>query len=122
MDQLRVLVVDDEEELVQTLVERLQLRNIDAEGVTTGSDAMERLQEREFDVVILDVKMPGIDGLDLLRRIKKLRPSLNVILLTGRGSARESEIGLEEGAFDYLVKPINIEDLIKRMKEAARTP
>jgi DNA-binding response OmpR family regulator len=121
MDQLRVLVVDDEVELVQTLIERLQLRGIDAEGATTGSEAMERLEGREFDVVVLDVKMPGIDGLDLLRKIKKLRPTLNVILLTGRGSDRESQIGLGEGAFDYLVKPINIEDLIKRMKDAART-
>lgn len=118
MERMRVLVVDDEEELVSTLIERLALRDIEADGVTTGDAALRRLQNREFDVVVLDVKMPGIDGLELLRKIRKMRPGLQVILLTGRGSARESEIGLEEGAFDYLIKPVDIEDLIKKMKDA----
>jgi DNA-binding response OmpR family regulator len=119
-NNLRVLVIDDEEELVSTLVERMMLRNIDAHGALTAREALRRLQEQDIDVVILDVMMPGMDGLELLKKIKKEYPSTQVILLTGRGSEKESEIGLAEGAFDYLIKPINIEDLIERMKQAVR--
>ena len=115
---MRVLLVDDEEELVLTLSERLVLRGIDAVGVTTGVDALSRIKDSEFDVVVMDVKMPGMDGLEVMRAMKSIRPGIQVILLTGRGSEKESEIGLQQGAFDYLVKPINIEDLIAKMKEA----
>jgi DNA-binding response OmpR family regulator len=115
---LRVLVIDDEEELVSTLVERMMLRGIEADGAVTAKDALRALQERNVDVVVLDVMMPGMDGLELLRKIKKTYPALQVILLTGRGSEKESEIGLAEGAFDYLIKPIDIEELIERMKQA----
>ena len=118
MGQLRVLVIDDEEELVSTLIERLLLRDIAADGAVTGVDALKRIREKEFDVVVLDVKMPGMDGLELLRKIKIMRPQVHVILLTGRGSARESQVGIAEGAFDYLIKPIDIEDLIGKMREA----
>ena len=118
MDELKVLVVDDEEELVSTLGERLMLRGIEADGVVTGADAVRRVGEKDFDVVILDVKMPRMGGLEVMKKIKEIRPRLKVILLTGRGSEKESEIGLEQGAFAYLVKPIDIEDLIGKMKEA----
>ncbi len=118
MDRLRVLLVDDEEEFVSTLIERLTLRGIEADGVITGADALKRAQDRDFDVVVLDVKMPGMDGLEVMRKIRTMRPRVQVILLTGRGSEKESEIGLEEGAFSYLIKPIDIEDLIRTMKEA----
>lgn len=121
MDRLRVLLVDDEEELVSTLKERLILRGIEADGVITGTDALNRIRDAEFDVVVLDVKMPGMDGLKVMREIKTMRPSMQVILLTGRGSETESEIGIKEGAFDYLVKPVNIEELIKKMREALHT-
>lgn len=118
MGQLRVLVIDDEEELVSTLIERLILRDIAADGAITGVDALKRIQEKDFDVVVLDVKMPGMDGLELLRKIRRMRPDMRVILLTGRGSAAESQIGIAEGAFDYLIKPIDIEDLIGKMRQA----
>jgi DNA-binding response OmpR family regulator len=118
MGRLRVLIVDDEEELVSTLTERLALRDIEADGVITGADALKRIQEKEYDVVVLDVKMPGLDGLEVMKKIGTIRPKVQVILLTGRGSEKESRIGIEEGAFDYLVKPIDIEDLIKKMREA----
>ena len=118
MGSFRVLLVDDEVELVTTLEERLQLRGIDAEALTSGAEAVRRLEEREFDVVVVDVKMPGMDGLELLRRIKTIRPEAQVILLTGRGSEKESQAGIQEGAFDYLIKPINIEDLVEKMKQA----
>jgi len=121
MDRLRVLLVDDEEELVSTLTERLMLREIDAEGVFTGADALSRIQDTEFDVVVVDVMMPGMGGLEVMRAIKALRPKVQVILLTGRGSEKESAIGIKEGAFDYLVKPVNIESLITKMREAVTT-
>ena len=119
MDRLRVLVVDDEEELVSTVCERLTLRGIQADGVITGAAAVGLIQDRDFDVAVVDVKMPGMGGLEVMRNIRALRPKVPVILLTGHGSVQESKIGLKEGAFDYLMKPINIEDLIRKMKEAA---
>jgi two-component system OmpR family response regulator len=119
MESLRVLVVDDEEEFVSTLVERLELRAIDAEGVTRGVDALELLREREFDVILLDVKMPGIGGLEVIRRIKQDHPKTQVILLTGHGSVESHQEGMSAGAFEYVMKPVDIEDLIRLCKRAA---
>lgn len=119
MSNLRVLLVDDEVELVETLAERLELRGIDAEVVTSGEDALRLLLDYTFDVVLLDVKMPGIDGLEVLKLIRRQRPATQVILITGHGSAEDGENGLHEGAFDYVVKPIDIDTLIGRMRDAA---
>src|SRR3990170_337958 len=105
-------------ELVLTLVERLMLRGIEVEGVTSGADAIGRVQLVKFDVVVLDMKMPGIGGLEVMRRIKREQPGIKFILMTGRGSLEEGEQGMQEGAFAYLLKPINIEDLMKKMMEA----
>jgi len=118
MSALRVLLVDDEEELVFTLEERLQLRGMCAEAFTSGAEALKRIAQQEFEVIVVDVKMPGMDGLELLRQIKTLRPAAQVILLTGRASENESRLGLEQGAFAYLIKPINIDELIKKMEQA----
>ena len=118
MALMRVLLIDDEEELVSTLEERLMLRGIDVEGVTSGADAIGRVQLVKFDVVVLDMKMPGIGGLEVMRRIKREQPGIKFLLMTGRGSLEEGEEGMQEGAFAYLLKPINIEDLMKKMMEA----
>lgn len=120
MEGLRVLVVDDEEELVSTLMERLMLRGIDAQGATTGRDALKHIEKENFNVAVVDVKMPGIGGLEVMQSIREKCPNVQVILLTGRGSERESEIGLEGGAFAYLVKPIDFEELVKTIREAAK--
>jgi DNA-binding NtrC family response regulator len=120
MAPLRVLLIDDEEELVVTLAERLMLRGIEVEGVTSGADAIGRVREKEFDVVVLDVKMPGIGGLEVMRTIRREQPGMKFLLMTGRGSLEEGEEGMQEGAFAYLLKPINIEDLLKKMMEAVR--
>lgn len=120
MDNLRVLLVDDEEELVETLAERLEIRGIDAEAVTSGEDALRLLLDYTFDVVLLDVKMPGISGLEVLKLIRRQRPATQVILITGHGSAEDGESGLQQGAFDYVVKPIDIDTLIGKMREAAK--
>jgi DNA-binding NtrC family response regulator len=119
MDPLRVLIVDDEEELVSALVERLNLRGFDARGVTTGTSALEFLDGEECDVVLLDVKMPGLGGLEVIRRIKGTRPNLEVVLLTGHGSVKSVEEGMSLGAFDYLMKPVKIDNLVRILTAAA---
>ena len=118
MDALRVLIVDDEEELVSALVERLRLRGFDARGVTTGAAALAYLETTACDVVVLDVKMPGLGGLEVIKRIKRERPELEVVLLTGHGSTVSVEEGMEAGAFEYLMKPVKIDDLARILRSA----
>ncbi len=112
MEGLKLLFVDDEEELVSAVVERLELRGIAAVGVTSGDEALQKLREEPFDALIIDVKMPGIDGLDVLRTVSRRHPDVKVILMTGHGSARDSEIGRRLGAVAYLQKPVDLEDLL----------
>ncbi len=119
MATLRVLVVDDEEEFVNALVERLNIRGVDAQGVTTGEEALDRIEQCSFDVVLLDVKMPKLGGVEVLMQIKARLPELPVVLLTGHGSARNVEMGELLGAFDCLMKPIDIEDLLRVLRQAA---
>ena len=122
MGALRVLIVDDEEELVSALVERLALRGFQAKGVTNGADALAYLEGAPCDVVLLDVKMPGIGGLEVIKRIKEQQPSLEVVLLTGHSSAQDAERGMTLGAFDYLMKPVKLDDLLRILVTAgART-
>jgi len=117
MAVLKVLLVDDEEELVSTLAERLNLREFEARYVLNGYDAVKLVRENDFDVVVLDVMMPGLSGLEVLEKIKQDKPQVQIILLTGRGSIRDSEEGLEHGAADYIVKPIKIDKLIEKMRK-----
>jgi DNA-binding NtrC family response regulator len=113
MESLRVLIVDDEEELVSALEERLSLRGFLATGVTTGEGALEHLETQPCDIVLLDVKMPGLGGLEVIRRIKTDHPQVEVILLTGHGSQNSVEEGMNLGAFDYLMKPVKISTLLQ---------
>ena len=119
MDYFSILVVDDETDFLETLVKRLQKRNIDTVGVTSGEKAIETMVKKRFDVVILDIKMPGgMDGIETLREIKRQHPLTEVILLTGHGSVETSIEGMKMGAFDYLLKPIKLEDLLIKLGEA----
>jgi DNA-binding NtrC family response regulator len=116
MQYFSVLVVDDEEDFVETLVSRLQKRDVDAIGVRSGEEALEKIKHREFDVVIMDIKMPGgMDGIEAMREIKKERPLTEVILLTGHASIETSIEGMKFGAFDYVLKPAKLEDLLKKI-------
>lgn len=115
---LRMLFVDDEEELVSAVVERLQIRGIATVGETSGQDALDRLGTEDFDIVVLDVKMPGLGGLEVIQRIKERHPDLPVILLSGHGSVDDAERGLELGAFDYLMKPVKIDRLLEICRKA----
>ena len=118
MEALRILIVDDEEELVSALEERLFLRGFQAKGVTTGEEALAHLADQACDVVLLDVKMPGLSGLEVIKRIKEKTPSPQVILLTGHSSVQDAERGMGLGAFDYLMKPIQIDELIGVLRSA----
>ena len=119
MNGLRVLFVDDEEELVGAVVERLELRKISATGATSGEEALALLEKHSFDVVVLDVRMPGLGGLDVIKRIKASHPGLDVVLLSGHGSSEDVEEGLRLGALDYLQKPVDLDNLIQILREAA---
>jgi len=119
MDYFRVLVVDDEEDFLDTLVKRLNKRMVDTTGARSGEEALALMQEKLFDVVILDIKMPGgIDGIETLREIKKIQPLAEVVLLTGHGSVETSIEGMKLGAFDYVLKPIKLEDLLVKLAQA----
>lgn len=116
--QRKVLVVDDESDFLKSIVHRLQLRQFDARGAGCGEKALEVLSEWAPDVVILDVKMPGIDGIETLRQIRARSPQVAVIMLTGHGSRELNETGIQLGAFDYLMKPVHVEVLIGRIEAA----
>ena len=115
---LKALLVDDEVEFVTTLAERLQIRGIKAQTATDGQEALSMIEKEKPLVVVLDIIMPGISGLKILEYIKKNYPEIQVILLTGRGSTKEGIEGMRLGAFDFLMKPVKIEELIPRMIEA----
>ncbi len=114
----RVLIVDDEEELVQTLSERLTLRDYDVTTSQSGEDAVEKLRHYNFDVVILDVAMPGMDGIEVLREIKKIKPLTEVIMLTGHATVESAIEGMRLGAFDFLMKPCETEELATKINRA----
>ncbi|UCB48897.1 MAG: response regulator [Deltaproteobacteria bacterium] len=119
MEFFSVLIVDDEEDFVETMVNRLKKRKIDITGVLSGEEALELMNKRPFDVVILDIKMPGgMDGIECLREMKKIQPIAEVILLTGHGSVETSIEGMKLGAFDYLLKPVSLEDLLTKLQHA----
>jgi len=114
----KILLVDDEKEFVHTLSERLETRDISSSIVYDGEEALEYIKHDEPDVMVLDLKMPGIDGIEVLRRVKRDYPHIEVIILTGHGSEREETMAEQLGAFAYLHKPVNIDVLTQVMKEA----
>ncbi len=118
MDTFKVLLVDDEVEFLETLVKRLKKRNLNVSGVNSGERAIEVLVEDPADVVVLDVKMPGMNGLDTLKEIKKNCPLVEVIMLTGHASMEVAIEGMERGAFDYLMKPMDIDELLYKLQDA----
>ena len=118
MDSFSVLLVDDEEEFLQTLVKRLNKRNINASGIGNGEEALEILGRNPVDVVVLDVRMPGMDGIQTLKEIKKRFALIEVVMLTGHASMEVAIEGMEIGAFDYLMKPVDIDELVYKLQDA----
>ncbi len=114
----KVLLVDDEKDFVLTLSERLEMRDLEPAVAYTGEEALDLLREEEPDVMVLDLKMPGIDGIEVLKRVKTEHPQVEVIILTGHGSEKDRELCMSLGAFAYLEKPVDIEELSATMKTA----
>ena len=118
---MKALLVDDEKELVTTLAERLNMRGVNAQWATSAEEALTRLQTETFDIAVLDVKMPKMDGLLLKKQMQELCPRMKFIFVTGHGSSHDFETGASEVGEDYyLAKPLNIDDLIDKMKVALR--
>jgi DNA-binding response OmpR family regulator len=114
---VKILLVDDESELVSALAERLNLRDINADFATNGEAATEKVRAEAYDLAVLDMKMPGLSGLDLKKRLQSLRPGMRFIFMTGHGSEEDFRTGSSEAA-GYLVKPVRIEDLLAAIRQA----
>lgn len=115
---LRVLIVDDEDDFRETIVKRLNARKIQSEGAASGVKALEILKDKDFDVIVLDVKMPDMDGIETLRHIKKMKPEIEVIMLTGHASVEFGLKGMQLGAFDYVMKPAPLNELLDTIGQA----
>lgn len=121
MNNFKVLLVDDEEDFLETIVNRLKKRNILATGVSSGEKALELLNKEFFDAIVMDIKMPGgIDGIAALREIKKIQPLSEVILLTGHASMATTIEAKKLGAFDYILKPVRLEELMIKLDEIVK--
>jgi DNA-binding response OmpR family regulator len=120
MKNMKVLLVDDEEEFVKALAERLKMRELRSDTVLDGEEALSYVEDQEPDVMVLDLKMPGIDGMEVLRQVRRAYPKIQVIILTGHGTEKDEEEAKRLGAFDYLEKPVNLDVLVKKMKAAYR--
>jgi DNA-binding NtrC family response regulator len=114
----RLLLVDDEEMFLEYLSKRLITLQYDVTKCLTGEEALEKVRDDDFDVVILDILMPGIDGIETLSEIKKIKPLTEVIMLTGHGSQESGIEGMRLGAYDYLMKPCETEDLLSKINKA----
>jgi len=117
-ERVKVLIVDDETELLDSLATVLGRRGMTVSTCPDGYQALEFLQQNTVDIVVLDVKMPGIDGLETLRRIRKAHPGLDVILLTGHPSVETAMEGLKQGAAEYVMKPVEVEELVTSIRRA----
>lgn len=120
MSQTKILLVDDEVEFASALAERLQMRNYDVKTANNALDALRNISTYPPDVVILDLKIPGMDGIETLKTIKKLDSSIEVIMLTGHGDVQSVEAGIKSGAFEYIMKPIDIGELTSKIDNAKK--
>jgi len=118
MNSIKVILVDDEQEFVTTLSERIQIRNIGTHIAFSGEQALEMVKNFSFDAMVLDLNMPGMDGLAVLKSVKKIHPEIQVIILTGHGSEADQKLTLSSGAFAYLQKPVELDTLIHHIKNA----
>jgi len=116
--KIRVLLVDDEEEFVETLAQRLEVREFDVITALNGAEALEQLEREDADLVILDLQMPGEDGISVLRKIKELKPLVEVIMLSGHATVETAIEGMKLGAFDFLIKPTETEELVEKINRA----
>jgi len=118
MEKMKLMLVDDEERFLSTMCKLLEKKGYDAITAPNGSEALEKLRTHNIHVVVLDVKMPEMDGNETLRAIKRLYPMVEVIMLTGHATVESAIDGLKSGASDYLMKPTDIDDLIRKAEDA----
>jgi two-component system OmpR family response regulator len=118
MDKFKILIVDDENDFRETIIQRLRARKVEIEGADSGLKALEMLDAQDFDVIVLDVKMPGMDGIETLREIKLKKPLVEVIMLTGHASVESGIQGMQLGAVDYVMKPVALDDLMDKLRQA----
>ena len=118
MKGLKVLLVDDEQEFIEVLSKRLEMRDLDTSVALDGEEALQAVQDEEPDVMLLDLRMPGMDGMEVLRRIKKAYPKVPIVMLTGHGSRKDEEEARRLGAYAYLQKPVELQRLSEILREA----
>ncbi len=114
----KVLLVDDEKEFLDSLAERMKTRGMDVSTATSAPDALKKTEGESYDAVVLDLMMPGMDGLEMLKVLKKKRPEIQVILLSGHATVDKGIEAMKLGALDFLEKPADLETLAKKIKEA----
>jgi DNA-binding NtrC family response regulator len=118
VNEFKVMLVDDEKDFLETLCKRLTKRKLDVTSANSGREAIAKIQEFPVDVVVLDVRMPGMNGIETLKEIKKIKPSVEVVMLTAHADVQVAIEGMELGAFDYLMKPMEIDDLLYKLQDA----
>ncbi len=116
---INILLVDDEADFVETMTKRFRIRKMPVTSAGSGLEALKLVEEQDFDVVILDVRMPGMDGLEVLRQIRAKRPLTEVIMLTGHASLDAGMQGMSLGAYDYVLKPADFDELLDKVRRAA---
>lgn len=117
----KVLLVDDEEEFTETLAERMRTRGMEVSTTNSGANALQLVDAEDYDVVVLDLKMPGIDGLEALKRIKRRRPDIQVVLLTGHATVEKGVEAIKQGALEFLEKPVDLASLTAAIHKAKAT-
>ncbi|MEA3415998.1 MAG: response regulator [Thermodesulfobacteriota bacterium] len=118
MQGIRMLFVDDEDDFRITLAKRLKLRKIDVTDAVSGNEAIELTKQKPFDVAVIDVKMPGIDGIETLKQVKKIQPDMEIIMLTGHASIESGMEAMKLGAYNYVMKPCDIDELLIKTEDA----
>ncbi|MBW1712659.1 MAG: response regulator [Deltaproteobacteria bacterium] len=118
-EKIRLLIVDDEEGYLEVLSKRMTRRGLNVTTARSGAEAIKAMRRHDFEVAVVDLKMEDMDGIEVLKVFKKMDPNLAVIILTGHGSEQAAREGLALGAFDYLTKPCDLDDLLSKIKQAA---
>jgi DNA-binding NtrC family response regulator len=118
MSDFTVMLIDDEEEFLEPLAKRLEKRNLRVLKASNGEIALKTIRQMKVDVVALDMRMPGMDGIAVLQAIKAFDPTIEVVMLTGHASVEAAFEGLDKGAFDYLMKPVGIDELMFKLQDA----
>jgi DNA-binding NtrC family response regulator len=118
MPNEKVLLVDDEQEFTEVLSERMRSRGLEVVTADSGPSALEKAEHESFDAIILDIKMPGMDGIETLRRLRKINPNLQVIMLTGQATVKAGIEATRLGALDFLEKPADLKQLLEKVDQA----